>query len=132
MKAHIQTEPRTVLLWRFGPGAAGYDALERAARSYRLTIRPVDESLLSATIGDLCAGLARTGDPLPAPTERAAMIVSGLRRDNGDLNAFLDEIKRAGAVIPLRAMVTPTSRGWTLGQLLGELGAEHDALEGGK
>lgn len=132
MKAHIQTEPRALLLWRFGPGETGYDVLERAARSYRLTIRPMDERMLNATIGDLCAGRAVPGNPVPSPTSRAAMIVSGLRRDNGDLNAFLDQIKAAGVVIPLRAMVTPTSRSWTLGQLLGELGAEHDALEGGQ
>ena len=35
------------------------------------------------------------------------MIVSGLRHDNGDLGQFVDEVRRGGAVIPLRAMVTP-------------------------
>ncbi len=132
MKAHIHTEPRALLLWRYGPGDPGYDALERSAHHYRLTIRPMDERMLGATIGDLCAGRAVPGEAVAAPTDRAAMIVSGLRRDNGDLNAFLDQIKAEGVSIPLRAMVTPTSRGWTLGQLLGELGAEHDALHGGQ
>lgn len=29
MKAHIRTQPRALLLWRFGPQSAGYDALMR-------------------------------------------------------------------------------------------------------
>ena len=58
------------------------------------------------------------------------MIISGLRHDNGDLNAFLEGVRRGGAPIPLRAMVTPTSRSWTLGALLEELCQEHTALEG--
>ena len=33
-------------------------------------------------------------------------------------------------MIPLRAMVTPTSKDWTLGALLQELNAEHKALGG--
>ncbi len=37
---------------------------------------------------------------------------------------------RGGAVIPLRAMVTPTSRGWTLAALLAELNREHEHVGG--
>lgn len=42
------------------------------------------------------------------------MIVSGLRHDNGDLGQFVDEVRRGGAVIPLRSHGNPTSRSWTL------------------
>ena len=73
-----------------------------------------------------------SGEAAPAPDvpERPAMIVSGLRHDNGDLGQFVDEVRRGGAVIPLRAMVTPTSRSWTLAALLAELNREHEHVGG--
>ena len=137
MKAHIVTEPRCVLLWNFGPACAGYDALRRAAHDYRLTVREVDEEALDTQIAALCAGRALSPAPAPAgntaaPTARAAMIVSGLQHDNGDLNGFVEAVKKGGAELPLRAMVTPTSRGWTLRALLAELCAEHETLNAGE
>lgn len=133
MKAHIRTQPRALLLWRFGPQSAGYDALMRQAAAFRLDPVFVDEAHLGCRIGDLCAGRAA---PAPAPADAAqwqtpAMVVSGLRHDNGDLNAFLDAVKKGGADFPIRAAVTPTSEGWTLARLLEELSAEHRALGGG-
>lgn len=132
MKAHIRTQPRALLLWRFGPQSAGYDALMRQAAAFRLDPVFVDETHLGCRIGDLCAGRAA---PAPAPAAQwqiPAMVVSGLRHDNGDLNAFLDAVKKGGADFPIRAAVTPTSKGWTLARLLEELSAEHRALGGGQ
>ena len=54
-----------------------------------------------------------------------------LRHDNGELGAFLDLIKMGGASIPVRSMVTPTSKGWTLANLLLELNTEHETVQGG-
>lgn len=131
MKAHIVSEPRCVLLWRFGPGQPGYAALERAARSFRLALRPVGDAELGTTVGALCSGKpASPASPLLLVQDTPAMIVSGLRHDTGDLNAFVDAVKAGGAAFPLRAVVTPTSKGWTLAQLLQELQREHEALEG--
>lgn len=132
MKAHIRTQPRALLLWRFGPQSAGYDALMRQAAAFRLDPVFVDEAHLGCRIGDLGAGRAA---PAPAPAAQwqiPAMVVSGLRHDNGDLNAFLDAVKKGGADFPIRAAVTPTSEGWTLARLLEELSAEHRALGGGQ
>ena len=109
MKARIQQEPRCVLLWQVAPGSAEHAAGEA-----------------------LCPGRHTGGEAAPAPDvpERPAMIVSGLRHDNGDLGQFVDEVRRGGAVIPLRAMVTPTSRSWTLAALLAELNREHEHVGG--
>ena len=111
MKARIQQEPRCVLLWQVAPGSAEHAAVEHAARLSRLKVR-----LLTAADLDV--------------PERPAMIVSGLRHDNGDLGQFVDEVRRGGAVIPLRAMITPTSRSWTLAALLAELNREHEHVGG--
>ena len=119
MKARIQQEPRCVLLWQVAPGSAEHAAVEHAAD-------------LGTTMEALCIGRHTGGEAAPAPDvpERPAMIVSGLRHDNGDLGQFVDEVRRGGAVIPLRAMITPTSRSWTLAALLAELNREHEHVGG--
>ena len=133
MKARIIQEPRGVLLWRFDEKSAGYDALAHAARAYKLKLRCIADGDLAARVGDLCRGLPSPAfAPLIKVSDRPAMIVSGLRHDTGELGHFLDLVKAGGADFPLRGMVTPTSRDWTLLQLLQELNAEHDTVTGGK
>ena len=63
--------------------------------------------------------------------DRPARVVSGLSPQNGELNRFLDMVSASGAALPLRAMVTPTSKEWTLSRLLLELNQEHDAVNEG-
>jgi len=126
MKAHIAAAPRCALAWNLKDAPA----LEKTARAFRLTLRHVGEGDLAATVGDLCAGRpAPACAPLVLAPPRPALIVSGLRHDTGELDAFLTAVKNAGTAVPLRAMVTPTSKDWTLLQLLQELNAEHDAVE---
>lgn len=134
MKAHIHTQPRALLLWRFGPDRPGYDIVMQQAQAFRLNTVFVDEAHLGCRIRDLCGGGV---SPAPVPAQASqwqlpAMIVSGLRHDNGDLNAFLDAVKKGGADFPIRAAVTVTSERWTLAHLLEELSAEHHALGGGQ
>ena len=126
MKARIIQEPRCVLLWRFDEKNAGYDDLAHAARAYKLKIHCIGE-------GDLCQGLPSPAfAPFIKVSDRPAMIVSGLRHDTGELGHFLDLVKAGGAEFPLRGMVTPTSKNWTLLQLLQELNSEHETVAGGK
>ena len=117
MKARIIQEPRCVLLWRFDEKSAGYDALAHAARAYKLKIRCIGDGDLAAKVGDLCQGLPSPAfAPFIKVSDRPAMIVSGLRHDTGELGG----------------MVTPTSKNWTLLQLLQELNSEHETVAGGK
>lgn len=129
MKAHIVREPRCALVWNLDD--AGLQALQPAARAARLTLRAVGNGELGATVGDLCAGKpAPPAAPLIAVPERPALIVSGLSHQNGELGQFLDQVQATGVSLPLRAMVTSTSKGWTLAQLLLELNSEHEAVQG--
>lgn len=133
MKARIVREPRCALLWRIAADYPNYAAIERAARLCNVKLRPVADGDLGGIVGDLCAGKpAPAFAPLIAAPDRPAIIVSGLRHDNGELGNFLDLIQRGGASIPVRSMVTPTSKGWTLAQLLLELNTEHEAVQGDK
>lgn len=133
MKARIIREPRCALLWRIDEKYPNYAALARAAGQYGVKLRLVADGDLGGVVGDLCAGRpAPAFAPLIAVPDRPALIVSGLRHDTGELGAFLDLVRAGGAVIPVRSMVTPTSKGWTLAQLLLELNAEHDTVQGEK
>ena len=81
----------------------------------------------------LCAGKpAPAAAPLIAVPDRPAIIISGLRHDTGELGAFLDLVQAGGASIPVRSMVTPTSKGWMLANLLLELNTEHETVQGEK
>ena len=124
MKARIIREPRCALLWRIDETYPNYAAITRAAKRYDVKLRAV---------GDLCAGKpAPAFAPLIAVPDRPAIIISGLRHDNGELGAFLDLVKMGGASIPVRSMVTPTSKQWTLANLLLELNTEHETVQGDK
>lgn len=133
MKAHIVREPRCALLWRFDKTSTGYPALKEAARRCGVTLRTVGNAELGGIVGDLCAGKTPSSTaPLATVPERPALIVSGLSHQTGELGRFIDLVRESGADLPLRAMVTPTSKTWTLAALLQELNREHEAVaEGG-
>ena len=54
-----------------------------------------------------------------------------MSHQTGELGRFIDLVRESGADLPLRAMVTPTSKTWTLAALLQELNREHEAVAGG-
>ncbi len=117
------------LVWRFGPESPGWGGLLAAAAAHGVALRAVGDGDLAARVGDLCDGRPGPGfAPLILLPPTPALIVRGLSPQNGSLGAFLDDVRRGGAVFPLRAMVTPTSEGWTLLRLLQELAAEHEAM----
>ena len=133
MKARIIREPRCALLWRIDESYPNYAALERAAKRYEVKLRRVADGDLGGIVGDLCAGKpAPAAAPLIAVPDRPALIISGLRHDTGELGAFLDLVQAGGASIPVRSMVTPTSKGWMLANLLLELNTEHETVQGEK
>ncbi len=132
MKAHIVRDPRCALLWRFDADSAGYAGVERAARLCGVTLRTVGNAELNTPVGNLCAGKPPVAAaPLDTVPELPALIVSGLSHQTGELGRFIDLVRESGADLPLRAMVTPTSKTWTLAALLQELNREHEAVAGG-
>ena len=132
MKAHFVRDPRCALLWRFDADSAGYAGVERAARLCGVTLRTVGNAELNTPVGNLCAGKPPVAAaPLDTVPELPALIVSGLSHQTGELGRFIDLVRESGADLPLRAMVTPTSKTWTLAALLQELNREHEAVAGG-
>ena len=61
------------------------------------------------------------------------IIISGLRHDYGEAGCVPSTLSKAGgASIPVRSMVTPTSKQWTLANLLLKLNTEHETVQGDK
>ena len=81
-------------------------------------------------IRDLLSGL--TGEnPDSAPSFQDEMLVmNGF--DRGDLNFFLNELRRAGHVIRLKAVVTETNQFWSARQLHDTLVAEALSMQSRK
>lgn len=131
MKAHIFKEPRTLLLWNFGPQRPGWEKVNQAAQKRGIRVCLVTGRDVGRTVGALCGfpGAGQGGGLLVLDDQAypPAAIVSGL--GNG-IDSFVDDLNASGADLPLKAMVTLTSRDWTLAFLLEELMREHQALQG--
>ena len=51
------------------------------------------------------------------------------RFPEGLFNAMLAELRRAKAIVPLKAVLTPTNAAWTSSQLHAEIAREHEAMK---
>lgn len=127
MKAHIARTPRIVLAWGLESDSTALAALEKAAGSLKMTVKPVSADNLTVTVASLCglpqghttAKFTPGDDVFPA-----AAVFCGL--SDRELDQMLGALK--GVDIPLKAIVTPTSQNWELGALLSELCRERDAI----
>lgn len=80
-------------------------------------------------IGNLISIVMTTGQGTTSDLPRA-VIVSGLT--GGELHALISRYRESGLPRPLWATVTETSIEWLLSELLSELEAEREAIEGAK
>ena len=93
---------------------------------------PSADGDLGGIVGDLCAGRpAPAFAPFIAVPDRPAIIVSGLRHDNGELGAFLDRYQNGRRVHSGAQHGHAHHKGWTLANLLLELNTEHETVQGG-
>ena len=127
MKAHLTKEPAAALVWGVEKNSDSYVRLALLCRRYGLALRPVEAGETGCTVGQLLGveKKGRTPAPLPAADLPAALVMSGL---GNRLDSFVDQLKAQGVAIPLKAIVTPTNRGWSFGALLAELCREREAL----
>ena len=132
MKAHVTSTPKTVLIWNIPEGSVSRRAMDRAAAAAGMTIRAVGPEDLNQSIASLCGlpgpCLMKPEAGKPEQDFPAAAVFCGL--DDWKLDIVLADLHKQGAVIPLKATVTPTNQHWTLGKLLEELCAERAALAG--
>ena len=132
MKARIATTPRTVLVWNLPEGSASRKSVDEAAAAVSMTVHPVGPEDLGQSIASLCGlpgpCMMKPQAGKPEQDFPAAAIFCGL--DDWKLDIVLADLRKQGAMIPLKATVTPTNQHWTLGKLLEELCEERAALAG--
>ena len=134
MKAHIarNQNARTplVLCWNLNNGDRGI--LTGMSAAFGMKCRVVQPDEAGYTVAHLLGDPdAPTGQPMRLePSACPPAIVLANFRDR-DINRLLGYLRDAKAQIPVKAVVTPTSRSWSFGRLLLHLVEEHNAHTGG-
>lgn len=130
MKAHIARNQNAgvpmVLGWNLAPGDRG--VLDGMAPAFGMKVVPVSPADAGQTVAQLLGEV-----PVTAPRTLVlepgvyppAIVLANFR--NKDVDTLLDLLKNAKVNIPLKAVVTPTSRRWVFGDLLAHLEEEHRA-----
>ncbi|MBR6336576.1 MAG: DUF3783 domain-containing protein [Ruminococcus sp.] len=121
MKARYIPLPNAIV---FG-GFSGDDRQKIEKLCVRLGYKGIsaDNAIGGATLKSILQSKPGSTDT-PVKDERFVII------HGGKPSVFLDSLKVASIEVPLRAVTTPTSLGWTLNQLIDELKKERQELEG--
>lgn len=120
-----------VLLYRIGNESERDRALRAVLRERKLLTLDVTEAQLGETVGRLVStnAAAVPGTPPEHAPEAEFMLLCAL--GGRQLDRLLAAMRRAGAVVPYKAVLTEQNRSWTLEKLIGEVVREHEALSGG-
>jgi hypothetical protein len=130
MKAHIARNQNAgvpmVLAWNLSAGDRGI--LDGMAPAFGMKVVAVAPADAGKTVTQLLGERAVGGRTLAlAPDAYPPAIVMANFRDR-DVDTLLDLLKKSGAQIPIKAVVTATNRNWVFGDLLAHLEQEHRAF----
>ncbi|MBU3819084.1 MAG: DUF3783 domain-containing protein [Candidatus Faecalibacterium intestinavium] len=131
MKAHIARNQNAgvplVLGWNLSAADRGVlDGMAPAFGMKLIQVGPADAGkTVAQLLGETPAASPRTLalEPNAYPS---AIVLANFR--SKDVDTLLDLLKNAKVNIPLKAVVTPTSRRWVFGDLLAHLAEEHRAF----
>ena len=96
----------------------------------RVRIQNVAPAEYGETLAALTGRAERTNAPCDAPFDGEMVVFVDF--DNGLLNRFLAETRRAKCGVALKAVLTPTNMQWTSAKLHEEISKEHAALRDGR
>jgi hypothetical protein len=118
--------PRGVVVCGYPPGehAPLIELLERICGK-DLTVRFAGEEAAGETLSDLLTHPHRRGEGPESGLSRA-LVLSGLTQK--ELHTLMAAYRQSGLPAQLWAVLTPTTEGWPLRQLLAELAREADAM----
>ena len=119
-----------VLLYGIGNESERDRALRAVLRERKLLTLDVTGAQLGETVGRLVstnAAAAPDAPPKAAP-EAEFMLLCAL--GDRQLDRLLAAMRRAGAAVPYKAVLTEQNRSWTLERLIREVAREHEALSG--
>lgn len=119
-----------VLLYRIGNESERDRALRAVLRDRKLLTLDIEEAQLGETVERLVStnAAATASTPPQAVPETEFMLLCAL--GDRQLDRLLAAMRRAGAVVPHKAVLTEQNRSWTLERLIREVVREHEALGG--
>ena len=119
-----------VLLYGIGDESERDRALRSVLREGKLLTLDVAEAQLGETVGRLVSTNAACAPDTPPKDVPEAEFM--LLCDLGDrqLDRLLAAMRRAGAAVPHKAVLTAQNRKWTLEKLIREVVREHELLSG--
>ena len=119
-----------VLLYRIGNESERDRALRAVLREMKILTLDVTEAQLGETVGRLVSTNAAAVPDMPpkAVPETEFMLLCAL--GDRQLDRLLAAMRRAGASVPHKAVLTGQNRSWTLERLIREIAREHEALSG--
>lgn len=119
-----------VLLYRIGNESERDRSLRAVLREQNLLTLDVSESQLGETVARLASSNAAAVSDTPPKSvpETEFMLLCAL--GDRQLDRLLAAMRRAGAVVPHKAVLTEQNRSWTLERLIREVAREHELLGG--
>ena len=134
MKAHIARNQNAgiplALGWNLS--AADRGILEGMAPAFGMKLLLVSPADAGRTVAQLLGEVVKTTRTLVLePGAYPPALVLANFKDK-DVDTLLDLMKQAQVNIPLKAVVTPTSKSWVFGDLLAHLQEEHAAFTAAK
>ena len=135
MKAHIARNQNAGVPLALGGNLSAADrgSLEGIAPAFGMKLRPVSPADAGKTVAQLLGEVeVKTSRTLVLEPGAypPALVLANFREK--DLDTLLDLMKQAQVNIPLKAVVTPTSKRWVFGDLLAHLQEEHTAFTAAK
>ena len=132
MKAHIARNQNAgiplALGWNLS--AADRGILEGMAPAFGMKLLLVSPADAGKTVAQLLGEVETRTLVLEPGAYPPALVLANFK--DKDVDTLLDLMKQAQVNIPLKAVVTPTSKSWVFGDLLAHLQEEHTAFTAAK
>lgn len=116
-----------ILLFHFDDSER-LNAVRKAMLPLHVACKVIGEDAWDLQIGAI-VGLEVTAQDAPAAEEitQEMLMLCGL--SDNSMQQVLFALRKAGLVIPYKAMLTPYNKDWTAKQLFGELRQEHEEMK---
>lgn len=129
MKARVKPARAAALIYGFPAGGEAAGAIAASLAGCGIEVREILPQQAGCLVGDLADGRAKAEGPVAQAPCTQAVLFNALSKTQ--LNEALAALRTCGVTVPLKAVITATSRTWTLAALLEELNQEHAIMHGG-
>lgn len=102
--------------------------LEKLADKFRIKLVVAEDDDANSPLGYFAGISGYKKSQKSASAEKGCIILSGF--SGKQIDPVLAELRKSGASIPLKAVLTPSNQGWSVKELVSELEKERERLGG--